>query len=101
MNAKSKLSPIHPGDVLKTVLDDAGITANALALALRVPGNRITEIIHRRRALSADTALRLARFFGTSAGMWMNLQSTFDLESAEDELADRIAIEVRPMRKAS
>jgi antitoxin HigA-1 len=97
MKAK-KLQPIHPGQVLKTLLEDAGITANALALALRIPANRLTEIINGRRSISADTALRLARFFGTSAQMWMNLQSKYDLETAEDELADRIEIEVQTMK---
>ena len=95
-----KLPPIHPGQVLKTVLDDAGITANSLALALRIPANRLTEIIHGRRSISADTALRLAHFFGTSAQMWMNLQANYDLDIASDELADRIETEVLPMSKA-
>ena len=96
-----KRSPIHPGQVLKTVLDDAGISANALGLALRIPANRLTEIIKGRRSLTGDTALRLARYFGTSAQMWMNLQAKFDLDSAEDALAGRIETEVQPMRKAS
>ena len=96
-----KLPPIHPGQVLKTVLEDAGITANTLALSLRIPANRLTEIINGRRSLSADTALRLARFFGTSAQMWMNLQAKYDLDSAEDALADRIEAEVRPIKRAS
>ncbi len=98
---RTKLPPIHPGQVLKTVLEDAGISANALALALRIPANRLTEIVNGRRSISADTALRLARYFGTSAQMWMNLQSTFDLETAEDSIAERIESEVQPMRKAS
>jgi len=94
---QGKLPPVHPGEVLKTVLGDAGITANALALALRIPANRLTEIINGRRSISADTALRLARFFGTSAQMWMNLQSKYDLDTAEDALADRIKAEVQTM----
>jgi addiction module HigA family antidote len=98
---RKKLLPIHPGRVLKTVLEDAGITANALALALRIPANRLTEIVNERRSISGDTALRLARYFGTSAQMWMNLQAKYDLEEAEDALADRIQAEVQPMRKAS
>ena len=98
---RRKLQPVHPGQVLKTVLEDAGISANALAHALRIPANRLTEIINRKRSISADTALRLARYFGTSAQMWMNLQAKFDLESAQDALADRIKSEVQPMRKAS
>ena len=96
-----KLPPIHPGQVLKEVLDDACITANALALALRIPANRLTEIINGRRSMSADTALRLARYFGTSARMWMNLQAKYDLEAAEDALAQKIETEVRPWRKTS
>lgn len=96
-----KLQPIHPGLVLKTVLEDAGITANALALALRIPANRLTEIVNERRSISGDTALRLARYFGTSAQMWMILQAKYDLDVATDALADRIESEVRPLRKAS
>ena len=96
-----KLPPIHSGEALKEVLDDAGITANALALALRIPANRLTEIINGRRSISADTALRLARYFSTSARMWMNLQARYDLETAEDALAHKIEAEVQPWRKAS
>jgi antitoxin HigA-1 len=98
---QKKLPPVHPGQVLKTVLEDAGMTANALALALRVPANRLTEILNERRSITADTALRLARYFGTSAQMWMNLQARFDLETAEDSLARRIESELQPTRKAS
>jgi len=96
-----KLPPAHAGHALKEVLDDAGITANTLALALRIPANRLTEIINGRRSISADTALRLARYFGTSARMWMNLQARYDLEVAEDALANKIETEVQPRRKAS
>jgi addiction module HigA family antidote len=91
MSTKAKKRrPIHPGQILKTVLENAGISANALALALRIPANRLTEIVNGRRSLSAGTALRLARYFGTSAQMWVNLQAKFDLDSAEDALGDRI-----------
>jgi addiction module HigA family antidote len=96
-----KLRPIHPGQVLKTVLEDAGISANGLALSLRIPANRLTEIIKGRRSISADTALRLARFFGTSAQMWMNLQARYELDTAEDAIARQIEAEVQPMKKAS
>lgn len=95
-----KHPPIHPGQVLRTVLDDAGVTANAVALALRIPANRLTEIINGKRSLTADTSLRLARYFGTSAQMWMNLQAKYDLEKAEDELEARIQTEVRPFKEA-
>jgi antitoxin HigA-1 len=96
-----KLPPIHPGQVLKTVFEEAGLTANAVALALRIPANRLTEIINGRRSISADTALRLARYFGTSSQMWVNLQAKYDLASAEDAMADQIDAEVQPMRRAS
>lgn len=95
-----KLTPLHPGEVLKTVLEDAGITANAVSLALRIPANRLTEIINGRRSISADTALRLARFFGTSAQVWMNLQAKYDLDSAEDALASRIEAEVQTLQES-
>jgi addiction module HigA family antidote len=102
MTKKTKrLSPIHPGEVLKTALDDAHLSANAVALALRIPANRLTEIINGKRSISADTAMRLGRYFGTSAQMWMNLQSRYDLEKAEAELSDRIASEVQPYQKTA
>jgi addiction module HigA family antidote len=92
-----KRPAIHPGRILKRELEDAGLSANAAALALRIPANRLTEIINERRSISADTAMRLARYFGTSAQMWMNLQSQYDLQVAEDEAAERIAHEVQPL----
>ena len=95
-----RLPPVHPGEVLMDVLRDAGVTANAVALALRIPANRLTGIVNGQRSITADTALRLARYFGTSAQMWMNLQAKFDLESAEDEMAAKIEAEVQPMRRA-
>ena len=81
------------------VLDDAKLTANTVALALRIPANRLTEIINGKRSISADTALRLGRYFGTSSEMWMNLQSRYDLEVAEQALSERIDSEVIPYRK--
>src|SRR5579863_4755240 len=102
MTKKTKrLSPIHPGEVLKSVFEDAELSANGVALALRIPANRLTEIINGKRSISADTAMRLGRYFGTSSEMWMNLQSRYDLEVAENELADQIASEVQPYRKTA
>jgi len=92
---------LHPGEHLRSVLDDAGLSANAVALSLRVPANRLTEILNGRRAITADTAMRLGRYFGTSAQMWVNLQARYDLETAEEALAERIQMEVQPMRRAS
>jgi addiction module HigA family antidote len=78
--------PVHPGRILAGELDELGLSANAMALALRIPANRLTEIINGKRGISADTAMRLARYFGTSAQMWMNLQSHYELEVAENDL---------------
>ena len=96
-----KRPPVHPGRPLKMILDDANLTAHAVALALRIPANRLTEIISGRRSISADTAMRLGRYFGTSAQMWMNLQSKYDLDLAEAELSGRIAAEVQPYRQTA
>jgi addiction module HigA family antidote len=93
--------PVHPGRILAGELNELGLSANAMALALRIPANRLTEIINGKRGISADTAMRLARYFGTSAQMWMNLQSHYELEVAENDLAGRIAREVQPLRQAS
>jgi len=100
MASKKKLPPVHPGEALRDIMNEAGLSANALALALRVPGNRITAILNRQRGITADTALRLGRYFGTSAQMWVNLQSTYDLEAAEDTLAGKIEQEVMPRTAA-
>jgi len=99
--ATKKLPLLHPGEYLRSVLDDAGLSANAVALSLRVPANRLTEILNGRRAITADTAMRLGRYFGTSAQMWVNLQARYDLEAAEEALAERIEMEVQPLRRAS
>ena len=93
---EKRLPPIHPGEVLQEVLNEAGLTANSLALALRVPANRIGGIVKGQRGITADTALRLARYFGTSAQMWINLQARHDLAAAEDALSKRIEREVLP-----
>jgi addiction module HigA family antidote len=95
-----RLAPVHPGEVLEDLLRDAGLNANALALALRVPANRIGAILKGERGITADTALRLARYFGTSAQMWMNLQATYELEMAEDLHRGQIEREVLPRSAA-
>ena len=91
-----KLTPIHPGEHLADILRESGLSAGALALRLRVPANRITGIVRGKRAITAETALRLARYFGTSAQFWMNLQTKYDLDMAEDAAAQKIAKEVMP-----
>jgi addiction module HigA family antidote len=93
---KSKtMSPIHPGETLREdFLKPLGLTANRLAMELILPATRVNDIVRCKRAITADTALRLARYFGTTPQFWMNLQANYDLERAEDargrEIADRI-----------
>jgi addiction module HigA family antidote len=94
--AVKKLAPIHPGELLREELAEIGVSLNELSRALRVPMNRISAIANGKRAITAGTAMRLARYFGTSAQMWMNLQAAYDLEVAERELSARIAREVLP-----
>ncbi|MGH9523203.1 MAG: HigA family addiction module antitoxin [Terriglobales bacterium] len=97
MTRPKKLPPIHPGEILgEDYMRPLGLSMNALALALRVPVPRIAEIVHGRRAITPDTALRLARYFNTSARFWLNLQSAYDLDVAEDRLASDIARQVHP-----
>jgi addiction module HigA family antidote len=91
------LAPVHPGDVLlHEFLEPMGLTPHMLSLHLRVPANRISAIIHGERSVSADTALRLARYFGTTAGFWLNLQKQFELELAGRKSGARILAEVAP-----
>ena len=97
---KRKLPPIHPGEALQQIVNEAGLSANALALALRVPANRITKILKGERSITAGTAMRLARYFGTSAEMWMNLQAKYDLDIADDAFRDRVEREVLPRSAA-
>jgi addiction module HigA family antidote len=89
-----RFGPIHPGRTLAAELEARGISAHALALKLRVPANRISEIVAGKRGMTAETALRLGRYFGTSAAFWMNLQTKYDLEVAEREFGERIRSEV-------
>ena len=97
IRTKEKMPPLHPGEMLREeFMRPLGISANALALALRVPVTRISEIVNERRSITADTALRLARYFRMTADFWMNLQSQYELETAEDELAAAIRREVHP-----
>ena len=96
------LPPIHPGEILRAeFVEPLQLSMNRLALDLRVPVTRIAEIVHERRAITPDTALRLARYFNTSAGFWLNLQTAYDLEVAEDKWARVIEKEVRPVSMAA
>jgi addiction module HigA family antidote len=100
--SKRDLPPVHPGEILlEDFLIPMGITRYRLAKSIGVPQRRIDEICAGKRAVTADTALRLARFFGTDAQSWMNLQGQYDLESAEMVLAERIEHEVKPFKAAA
>lgn len=79
------MKPVHPGEILMDELDARGMSANRLAQAIRVPANRVSLILRGRRGITADTALRLARFFGTSPLFWLNLQNSYDIKLAERE----------------
>lgn len=95
-----KIPPIHPGEVLQEdFLDGFGITQHKLAVSIGVPPRRINEIVHGKRGVTADTALRLARYFGTSAQFWLSLQARYDLDLAEDRVADQIAA-IAPLQLA-
>ena len=99
---KRQIPPVHPGEFLsEEFLKPLGLSMNQLALALRVPGNRINAIVSGQRRISAETALRLGRYFGTSPQFWINLQARYDLESTKDKLATRIEREVRPRERAA
>lgn len=89
------IGPIHPGEILRDTLDEAGVSAYALAKAIGVPLTRVTAILAGRRAITADTALRLGRYFGTGAEMWLGLQMQHDLEIARQRAA-KIEREVKP-----
>ena len=86
----------HAGEVLKDELEVRGMTAHALALALRLPASRISQIVRGQRAITPETALRLARYFGGSPAIWLRLQVAYDLSRAETELSAKIAAEVSP-----
>ena len=90
------MRPVHPGRVLRRELATRKLSANALAIALRTPSGRITDILNGKRGISTETAMRLARFFGDSARFWLNLQTAYELAIAEAELGERIAAEVAP-----
>ncbi len=93
-----KMAPLHPGEVLQEeFLKPLGLSQNKLALALHVPARRINEIVLGRRGISADTSLRLARYFDMSPQFWLGLQMDFELDMAEDASEERIKREIRPM----
>lgn len=100
MTVSNRMQPVHPGEILGEELEERGVSANALAGALGVPTNRITAILNGRRGVTADTALRLSHYLGTSPQFWLNLQKTFELRVAEIRSGDDIARRVQPAEPA-
>ena len=92
----NKMPPVHPGEILGEELGELGLSANAFAKALAVPANRITAILQGKRGVSANTALRLARYFGTAPQFWMNLQQSYDIKIAEQRSGRKIEATVKP-----
>jgi len=102
MKPKNLMRPIHPGEILREeFLAPLKMSAHALALELKVPAPRINDIVRERRAVSADTALRLARYFGTTPDFWLNLQTTYELKITQKEVGRAIETEVRERRNAA
>ena len=99
--SRRRLPPVHPGEILgEDLLKPLNISLNRLGRDLRVPVTRVSEIVHGRRSITADTALRLARYFDTTPEFWMNLQAAYDLDAAQRASADRIVRDVQPRRAA-
>lgn len=94
--AMNNMRPIHPGEILREELQELGLSARGFARALGVPVNRVTGILHEERAVTADTALRLAQYFNSTPEFWLNLQSAYDLRRARLAIGKRIAQEVTP-----
>ena len=101
MVPRNGMRPVHPGEILRDELQTIGLSANALSKALGVPVNRITAILNGQRGITADTALRLARYFGTTPQLWLNLQQTHELRRAEIAVGRRITESVRPRHTAA
>ena len=101
LTTTDRLSPVHPGDILmEDFIKGFGITQNRLAVAIGVPPRRINEIVHGKRSVTANTALRLARYFGTSAQFWLNLQDCYDLDVEEDQVQGQLDA-IRPLATVS
>jgi addiction module HigA family antidote len=97
-----KLKPVHPGEILhEEFMTPLGLSMNKMAMDLRVPVTRIADIVNERRGITADTALRFARYFKNSATFWMNLQTRYDLEIAEDRIAAKVERDVQPLETSA
>jgi len=101
MNHRSGMRPVHPGEILRDELEELDMSARALADVLNVPANRVSAILNGTRGITADTALRLSRYLGTTPEVWMNLQKSFELRTAEVEAGPAIKQEIKPRSKAA
>jgi addiction module HigA family antidote len=101
MNITNGMRPVHPGEILREELDALEMSANSFAVALDVPGNRITAILNGQRGITADTALRLSRYLGTTAEFWLNLQKSHELRVAELDAGRTIRQTVKPRQEAA
>lgn len=102
MRRSKRLPPIHPGEILlEEFLKPLGMSMNNLAEELHVPANRITQVVEGRRSITGETALRLARYFGTSAEFWLGMQKDYDLQVARDEFEAEVERQVQPRHKAA
>jgi addiction module HigA family antidote len=97
-----KIKPVHPGEILREeFMQPFGLSMNRMAMDLRVPVTRIADIVNEKRGITADTALRFARYFNNTPSFWMNLQTRYDLEVAEDEIAAKVERDVLPLHQSS
>lgn len=96
--AKARIKPVHPGKYLKEILNDLGVSQYRLAREIGVPAMRISHVINGARPVTAELALRIGRYFGQNARYWLNLQSRYDMDMAEDAIGKRVAREVRPFK---
>ena len=101
MSVKNEMHPVHPGEVLRDELDALNMSAKAFSEALDVPGNRITMILNGQRGITADTALRLSRYLGTTPELWLNLQKSYELREAQVKAGKKIAESVKPRKAAA
>lgn len=101
MKRRNGMRPVHPGEILREEMEELEMSARALAEAINVPANRVSSIINGTRGITSDTALRLSRYLGTTPEMWMNLQKTYELRSAEIAAGKEIEKQIKPRPKAA
>jgi len=101
MNIRNGMRPVHPGEILREEMEELDLSARAMAEAINVPANRVSAILNGTRGITADTALRLSRYLGTTPEVWINLQKSYELRSAEIEAGQEIERQIQPRSKAA